>query len=61
MIETGFDYNYRYRINTGEKNAGSSKRFPLRYTEAQCLLTEWLGLYRTIRIYITMRQKKRVA
>lgn len=61
LIETGLDVNYRYRINTGEKSAGSSKMFPLRYTEAQCLLTEWLGLYRTIRIYITMRQKMRVA
>lgn len=61
LIETGLDVNYRYRINTSEKNAGAGKMFPLRYTEAQCLLTEWLGLYRTIRIYITMRQKMRVA
>ena len=61
LIEIGLDDNFRYRIRPDGKNKNPDRKFSFLYTEAQCLLTEWLGLYRMIRIYTTMKQGKRAA
>lgn len=55
------DDNLRYRIRPDEKGHGPRIERPLHYTEAQCLLTEWLCLYRTVRLYLGIRQKTKAA
>ncbi len=57
LIRTGLDDNLRYRIRPDEKGHGPPIERPLHYTEAQCLLTEWLCLYRTVHLYLGIRQK----
>ncbi len=59
LIETSLDDNQRYKVKPGKMNINGDKMYPLRYTQAQCLLTEWLGLYRMIRVYLRTRQGKR--
>ncbi len=56
LIKTSLDDNQRYKVKPGRTNIDGGKRYPLRYTQAQCLFTEWIGLYRMIRIYLRTRQ-----
>ncbi len=59
LIETSLDDNQRYKVKPGKMNINGDRMYPLRYTQAQCLLTEWLGLYRMIRVYLRTKQGKR--
>ncbi len=56
LIETSLDDNQRYKVKPGKMNINGDRMYPLRYTQAQCLLTEWLGLYRMIRVYLRTKQ-----
>jgi hypothetical protein len=57
LIETSLDHNQRYKVKPGRTNTDGGKRYPLRYTQAQCLVTEWIGLYRVIRVYLSAKQR----
>ena len=56
LIKTKLDHNQRYKVQPGRTNIDGGKMYPLRYTQAQCLFTEWIGLYRMIRVYLRTRQ-----
>ena len=56
LIKTSLDNNQRYKVKSSEKSINGERTYPLHYTHAQCLLTEWIGLYRMIRVYLRVRQ-----
>ena len=58
LISSSLDDNQRYKVKSSEKNINGERTYPLRYTHAQCLLTEWIGLYRMIRVYLRVGQGK---
>lgn len=51
LIKGGLDKNGRYRDRPVEKSADKTQKFSRTYIDSQCLLTEWLNIYRTIRAY----------
>ena len=61
LIRIGLDENFRYRIRPSEKDKLPAEKLSLRYVEAQCLLTEWLAIYRVIRTYVETLRKRRAA
>lgn len=62
IINSGLDKNGRYRERPLEMAAEDShKKYPASYVEAQCLLTEWLAIYRAFRVHCSTTRKKRAA
>ena len=59
VIETSLDENSRYTFRPSASNVKGNRRYPIVYIQAQCLVTEWLGLYRTIRVYLKMKQSRK--
>jgi len=57
LIRNGLDKNGRYRDRPLENSGDQNKKFSPAYTESQCLLTEWLNIYRTIRAYCHIAKK----
>ena len=45
------DRNGRYRERPIEATAAVGEKFSQKYVECQCLLTEWLAVYRALRAY----------
>jgi hypothetical protein len=58
LIESGLDRNGRYRQRPLESLGDRGKKYSPSYIESQCLLTEWLNIYRTIRAYCHISKKK---
>ncbi len=58
VIETGLDENNRYTFRPSARNVNGNRKYPIGYIQAQCLVTEWLSLYRTIRVYLKMKQSR---
>ncbi|MBT5456487.1 MAG: hypothetical protein HN732_19640 [Rhodospirillaceae bacterium] len=51
LIESGLDKNGRYRKRPIEEMGERHKKYSLSYIDSQCLLTEWLNIYRLLRAY----------
>jgi len=62
IINSGLDRNGRYRERPIEVTAGDPhKKYSAAYVEAQCLLTEWLAIYRALRIHCGFLKKREAA
>ena len=62
LIKSGLDRNGRYRerpVETAESDP--HKKYSATYVDSQCLLTEWLAIYRSIRIYCGLARKRKAA
>ena len=59
IINSGLDKNGRYRerpLEVAEEN--SHKKYSPPYIDAQCLLTEWLAIHRSIRVHCSAARKR---
>ena len=54
-VSRRLDHNGRYRKRPIETTAAAGEKFSQRYVESQCLLTEWLAVYRALRAYCHIR------
>ena len=61
LINSGLDKNGRYRDSPLENLGEQNKKFSSSYIESQCLLTEWLIIYRTIRAYCHINKRAQKA
>ena len=61
IIKAGLDRNGRYRNRPLESAGDRGRKFSISYIDSQCLLTEWLSIYRAIRAYLHMSKKKAAA
>ncbi len=61
IVTSGLDKNGRYRERTLEAASDEDMKFSTPYIEAQCLLTEWLSIYRTLRVYIHIHNREEAA
>lgn len=62
IINSGLDKNGRYRERPLEVAADDpNKKYLPVYVETQCLLTEWLAIYRAFRVHCSTTRKKRAA
>ena len=61
IVASGLDKNGRYRERPLEVAGGGSQKFSVPYIDAQCLLTEWLAIYRTLRVYIHIHNRETAA
>lgn len=57
IINDGLDKNGRYRERSVEKSAEKTQKFSSAYVDTQCLLTEWLNIYRVMRPYCHFLKK----
>lgn len=55
--QSGLDKNGRYRERPIELTAERHKKFSRSYIDTQCLLTEWLNIYRALRAYLHILKK----
>jgi len=58
LIGNGLDKNGRYRERPLETTGERHKRYSHLYVDTQCLLTEWIGIYRVLRAYCYLARKK---
>ncbi len=62
IINSGLDKNGRYRERPLEvAEDDPHKKFSSPYVEAQCLLTEWLAIYRALRVHCSVVRKRQAA
>ena len=57
IIDSGLDRNGRYRERPLEQTADRFQKFSRPYIDTQCLLTEWLNIYRALRAYFHVLKK----
>lgn len=57
IINEGLDKNGRYRERPVEKSAEPHLKYSTSYIDTQCLLTEWLNIYRVMRPYCHFLKK----
>tara|TARA_R110000787_G_scaffold8810_2_gene30235 strand:- start:54 stop:410 length:357 start_codon:yes stop_codon:yes gene_type:complete len=57
IIKSGLDKNGRYRERPIELTAEPHQKFSRSYIDTQCLLTEWLNIYRALRAYFHISKK----
>ena len=60
LIQGSLDRNGRYRERPIETMAHAGEKFSNTYVESQCLLTEWVSIYRTLRVYLYKQKQKRM-
>ncbi len=61
IVATRLDKNGRYRERPLEIASEPGDKFSLIYIESQCLLTEWLAIYRALRVYLHIRKREKAA
>lgn len=61
IVTSGLDRNGRYRERPLEVAGEEHQKFSVPYIDAQCLLTEWLSIYRTLRVYIHIHNREKAA
>ncbi len=61
IVSTGLDRNGRYRERPLETTGEENQKFSVPYIDAQCLLTEWLAIYRTLRVFIHFHGREKAA
>ena len=61
IVTTGLDRNGRYRERPLEVAGDEHQKFSVPYIDSQCLLTEWLSIYRTLRVFIHIHNRKEAA
>lgn len=61
IVTNGLDKNGRYRERPLEIASDREQKFSTPYIDAQCLLTEWLSIYRTLRVYIHIHNREKAA
>ncbi len=61
IVTTGLDRNGRYRERPLEVAGDEHQKFSVPYIDAQCLLTEWLSIYRTLRVFIHIHNREAAA
>lgn len=61
IVGSGLDKNGRYRERPLEVASDEGKTFSIPYIDSQCLLTEWLSIYRALRVYIHVNASKQAA
>ncbi|MFT5438187.1 MAG: hypothetical protein ACI9MJ_000045 [Alphaproteobacteria bacterium] len=57
IIESGLDKNGRYSERPLEQAVERHRTFSQSYIDTQCLLTEWLNIYRSLRAYFHILKK----
>jgi hypothetical protein len=57
IIESGLDKNGRYSERPLEQAVERYRKFSQSYIDTQCLLTEWLNIYRSLRAYFHFLKK----
>lgn len=57
IIQGGLDKNGRYTDRPLEHAGDRTKKYSPAYIESQCLLTEWLNIYRTLRAYFHIARR----
>ena len=61
LIKGSLDKNGRYRERPIEVASIVGENFSNTYVESQCLLTEWVSIYRTLRVYLYKQKEKHAA
>jgi len=62
IIKSGLDKNGRYRERPVEAaESDRHRKYSATYVDSQCLLTEWLAIYRSIRVYCGLARKRNAA
>jgi hypothetical protein len=61
MIKGSLDRNGRYRERPIEAKAHAGEKFSTIYVESQCLLTEWVAVYRTLHVYLYKQKQTQAA
>lgn len=61
IVTSGLDRNGRYRERPLEVAGDEHQKFSVPYIDSQCLLTEWLSIYRTLRVFIHIHNRKEAA
>lgn len=61
IVTSGLDRNGRYRERPLEVAGEEHQKFSVLYIDSQCLLTEWLAIYRTLRVYIHIHNREAAA
>ncbi len=61
IVTSGLDKNGRYRERPLEVAGDEHQKFSIPYIDSQCLLTEWLAIYRTLRVYIHIHNREKAA
>ena len=61
IVASGLDRNGRYRERPLEDTGEEHQKISVPYIDSQCLLTEWLSIYRTLRVFIHIHNRETVA
>ena len=61
IVAARLDKNGRYRERPLEIASEPGDKFSVIYIESQCLLTEWLAVYRALRVYLHIRKRQKAA
>ena len=61
IVAARLDKNGRYRERPLEASGEPGEKFSKTYIDSQCLLTEWLAIYRALRVYLHIRKRQKAA